>query len=171
MTKIEYPQVLQRLLTLLNLPFSVASLQEAARLLRIKEALSIKLRSGPYKGCWDNKKIRSQIANHVLKELPQLVPLISEFEEEGHHYTQLCVWLNLFLEQTAWLSGNRPWPISLFIPVKRSNDGKFESGVLISNDTGYHIYKHDGPLTPNLNKLIHSYPTALEAALDEWTID
>ncbi len=160
-TKVPYPQVIKRVLEAINCPLTISGCYEAAAILRSREADAIRITSGEFEGCWDSERINSEIADQVLLQYPQLLPIIKDFRDEGSDFCSLCGWLNHFIESVAWLTGNRPWIFCDMIPVKRGP--KLCCGMLNVVNSKYFVCS-DG-------KLQKVYDSALEMAFDGWTVD
>jgi len=182
MTKVPYPQVIRRLLEALDLPINLQGCQKAAELLKSHTAVEIRLSeseairqfgSDIYTGCYNDRRINAEIAVDVLTRLPSLVPLVEDFRNEDSDYSSLCAWLNRFIEDVAWLAGNRKWPVDFCITVKRSVAGKFQGGVLRFEGSTYIVRGRDSStmIGRETDEVLGRYRGAFAVALDGWSVD
>ena len=138
-----YPQVIRELLEMLGCPLNLDGCHKAFALLRANKA-------------------DEEIADAVLASHPALLPLVERFKEEGASFVTLCLWLRVFIEDAAWLTGNRDWPMSECICLKNV-DGRF-GWLSLANGVGRIISRND-------NTVSWSYPSVFEALLDGWSVD
>ena len=162
-----YPQVIGELLRLLDCTLDLAGCQQAIRIIRSREIDHLRIGGdGLYAACWDNDKINEQITRPVLSQYPQLQPLLQRFRDEGADFSSMCGWLNDFVTDIAWLSGNRPLPTMDGTFLKnidnRTCTGRF--GIVMFGEDQYVVESRD-------TEDSWTYASVFEMALDGWKVD
>jgi hypothetical protein len=163
---ISYPQVIGELLRLLNCTLDIAGCHQAAKMICSQEVEKIRIKEGPCKGCYDGKEIDRQIGNAVLRQYPQLQPMVDQYIDECEGFYGIAVQLNDFIEVVAYLSGNRSLPTDDYSFVK----GEKGYGMIMFKEEGgcYIIRSRTNEASPIETR---TYQTAFEMAMDGWRID
>lgn len=149
-TTIHYPIVIRELLEALDCSIDLEGCNKSFHLLRVYD-LGI------------NDELDNEIADHALSSKPKLVPLVERFRDEGGDFSTLCYWLEGFIEDASWLTGNRPWPVCEGIFVKNI-DGRRFGTITLKEGVGRIVSRDD-------KNISWSYPTAFDALLDGWKVD
>lgn len=166
----EYPKILAHVADVLGFDSTLDGFRKMAKAMRVQEveAETYKIPKGRYAGCYDDEKIDAKIATEVLKQFPALILVL---QHENDHYSTLCGWLDGFLEDVAYLNGDRPLPEGLpdsMMPVKRA--GLTKAGDKNENHGMMHM-DHCIIFSHQTHKQIAKYDNLFEMALDGWRID
>lgn len=180
-----HTELTREILGILNLPVSKEGLLKAHKITRTTEVMETLRTDGEWEGTADSERAEREILAKVLKETPQLTPLVLRLKNQG--LWEICSTLDWFLEKTEQLAGNRPLPeITLQIrgnPAFGVNvmnlSGKnpsygflfWEEGkclIGIKEEVPFHCHD-DWP--GSLGEEQQAYKNSFEAAMDGWLVD
>jgi hypothetical protein len=110
------------------------------------------------KGYYNHEAAMKKIGNKVVKKWPKLSVVLNQLVDEGSCYGFLCAYIIDFMESIAWLSGNRAWPVSYGIFVKRIQSKDF--GILVDRTIKSSDSDHQW-----------NYDDYFQMAMDGWKVD
>lgn len=170
-----YTELTREILRTLNLPVSREGLRNAHKITRTPEAMKKRHKEGEWKGLVDSERVEREVLPKVLKETPQLLPVIRRLQEKDQGLWDICSTLDWFLEKTEELAGNRPLPSHIGVHVKNYEGEEPRFGFLFWYEGQCLVrIKEEGGLEDwpgRLGEERQTYPNSFAAAMDGWLVD